>query len=181
MKNILSLLVLCAILSSCEDEYKNPNRCVEVPCPSSFSAKVNGKSFLPETQSVCDGTSASYYPEGDKNVEAGFLTLRGTDCPDFLRLGMWFASIYDTGTFSVSDTSNYIYWRDSTITGELYDNPIAGQIKLTHLQARGYDHPDKKWGRVKGTFWATLLNELGDTVYITDGKFDLSLKTFSSK
>lgn len=181
MKNLLALFILCAMLTSCEEEYNNPNRCVEVPCPSSFSAKVNGRSFLPETQSTCDGKSASYYPQGDINVEEGFLTISGTDCPDFLRLGMWFTSIYDTGTFSVTDTTNHLLWRDSTRTGVLYDNPIAGQIKLTHLQARGYDNPDKKWGRAKGTFWATLLNELGDTVYITDGSFDMSLKTFSSE
>jgi len=96
-------------------------------------------------------------------------------------MGFWFASIYDTGTFNLIDTTNYFHWSDSTRAGYFYDNPIAGQIKVTHLQARGYDHPDKKWGRVKGTFWATLLNELGDTVYITDGSFDMSLKTFSSE
>lgn len=181
MKNLLSLFILCVFLSSCEEEYKNPNRCLEVPCPSSFSAKVNGRFFLPETQSTCNGTSAFYYPEGDKNVEAGYLTISRTNCPDFLRLGMWFASIYDTGTFSVTDTTNHLLWRDSTRTGDLYDNPIAGQIKLPHLQARGYDHPGKKWGRAKGTFWAPHLNEFGNTVYITDGRFDMSLKTFSSK
>jgi len=129
----------------------------------------------------CDDYWANYYPVGSKNIEPGFLSIATSRCKDYFDMGFWFASIYDTGTFNLIDTTNYFHWSDSTRAGYFYDNPIAGQIKVTHLQARGYDHPDKKWGRVKGTFWATLLNELGDTVYITDGSFDMSLKTFSSE
>jgi len=45
MKKLLSLFLLCVCLSSCEEKYQNPNRCVEVPCPSSFSAKVKTAAY----------------------------------------------------------------------------------------------------------------------------------------
>ncbi len=163
-------------------------RCLQIPCPSVFTCKINGDHWK-VSQGFCyskaKALQTSYVPDYSAvpYLGPGYLMIRAIQCEDqtdvdlVMRGGASRSRSYELKDLKdLKDTLAYAEYEGPLNSSDYeYTNIVDGNINLSHIQTDNYDFEGARWGRAKGTFWVTLTNEVGDTVRITDGVFDVDL------
>lgn len=187
MKKLFSILILIfslsALVTSCIKRNIKPVNQLSLLPPATqtgartFGCLVNGQAFVPKNQSIYQGPriqcnyeflSGGYYftvlianVDSNNNNEA-FSILLQTDSLSIqegqkITLEEYFTSGKASGTYSIGTYPQIPIYHT--------DNRHNGQLFISHL--------DLMKQIVSGTFYFTAINSAGDTVKVTDGRFDL--------
>ena len=127
-----------------------------------FGCKVNGKVWLPKGSWGSPATRIEYFNDN--------LMINGYRSSDETKVNINVKPIYDTGYYDFStfnfESSRGLY-RNVTLTINYRAQPITkGYVHLLRFD------PYIK-GIISGTFEFDAYNSEGDTVHITEGRFDL--------
>jgi hypothetical protein len=185
MKNLNSILLLILGLtlasSSCKKHIVKPADQLSLLPPATqtgantFGCLVNGQAYVPKNRSILEGPimqcnyiylRGGYYfnvSGGNDNSTAATAILVQTDSlfvkegqPLILREYATPGAASGTYAYGAAGNSGVVYH-----TNQSYN----GQLNVTHL--------DTIKQIVSGTFYFTAINDKGDTVKITDGRFDM--------
>lgn len=106
--------------------------------------------------------------------DKGFFIIKGTkrlkDIGIYESVLVYTSTIIDSiGTYSISsyDIDKSTGQLNDFMTGEKYETQSlnSGELKITKLDRENFI--------ISGTFWFTAVNDQGDTIRVTDGRFDV--------
>jgi hypothetical protein len=181
MKHIITHFLLFAAILSCSllfhsctktpdepDPDTTPKPCTNCLPPittegkNTFGCKVNGKIWLPKGGKGIPGTRLSYFDSNLAIIADNYSTDR------YLNINI--EPIYDTGYYDFTITnlsSSRGVYQNGDFTLFFISKPITtGYLHLTRFEPTST-------GIVSGTFAFDAYNDKGDTVNITEGRFDL--------
>ncbi len=149
-----------------------------------FSMKVNGVNWTPigDASPRCNAIEVRYrelvpfYPDGFFGIEVSKCGAKDSiESPDnfFIR----FEDIYTKEDFNRKSLSFILFnnlhtsWSKGDDHG-IYDSVLTYSFTPTAFLPQDYNCtcPPDNWGNIKATFAFDLLNKVGDTLHITDGK-----------
>jgi hypothetical protein len=179
-KHLLLILLLPLFASECKKE--EPSR------PGyqlrQFTMKVNGQTWVPigNNASTCNAIEIRYR-ETDPFYPDGFLGLELSKCgakdsaesPDYFYIRH--KNIYTKADFKEENLYFILFnvrhksWSLGDDYG-IYDSLLTYSFTPTTFFPQDYNCscPPDNWGRIEATFAFDLLNAVGDTLHITDGK-----------
>ncbi|MCC5916909.1 MAG: hypothetical protein JJU02_06225 [Cryomorphaceae bacterium] len=178
MKKLIYFISTAILLSamSCAEKEKEDHPEYDYQ-PVHFSCYVNGEKFVPKQQGICWGLQTFYDPDGYLNTEPGYFLTRAQRCleDDIIAVGFGLTPIIEPGLYSFNDStlsiSNGYY---TGLNRSLMFKVYKGYVNITKLEPQTYQ-PFVR-GRIEGTFEMSCANGEGDTVHITDGRFELNLR-----
>ena len=181
MKPFILILFILAFFSSCKKHTVVPVNQLSLLPPATqtgartFGCLVNGKAFVPQNRNLLEGpdlqcnyiyTSGGYYltvGSSNTNSDGSIIgIILQTDSlkvveGEVLPLTKYATAGLAYGSYSIFATPSIPYYRTN--------QQQTGQLNVTHL--------DTVKQIVSGTFYFTAVNNLSDTVKITDGRFDM--------
>lgn len=177
----LLILGLTLASSSCKKHTVKPADQLSLLPPATqtgantFGCLVNGQAFVPKNRSILEGpdlqcnyiyTAGGYHltvAGGNKNSD-GTLTsvIVGTDS---LAVTQGTSIPFKTFASGNASGSYTLFYRSGGLNQYATNTTSSGQLTITKL--------DTIKQIVSGTFYFTAINGKGDTVKITDGRFDM--------
>jgi hypothetical protein len=134
---------------------------------NTFGCKVNGKVWRPQGKA---GTSSNFQPYldpyGDSLFSIKVKKIIDSNLNSSINIGVY--PIGGVGTFKINGNNGRVKYTDYTNSCE-YDFIPQKNCQATVIITR-YDIPNKI---VSGTFEATLNSDCGETIHITEGRFDV--------
>ena len=186
MKNlkILSFFTLISHLfcfAQCK-KHKSPGNPVDQLPPetqtgaNTFGCLINGQAFLPKGPSLSPILQCAYQYLNTNYSQGYFFQLSGSDrskSTDITSVGIYTDSLnINENVFQLGDNkpgNAYGFYSRKNLQGvnmALYTTSnLAGQLTVTRF--------DEINQIVSGTFWFNAVNTNGDTVHVTDGRFDM--------
>jgi hypothetical protein len=178
---ISAIFSLTVLIASCKKQIVNPQDQLSLLPPATqtgantFGCLVNGQAFTPQNRNIFEGpvlqcnyiyTAGGYYFTllvGNKNndnsvtgvnIETDSLAIsEGQNIP---------LKIYSTGN---AQGSYVVYYNSGSENAYETSEVVTGQLTITKL--------DTMKQIASGTFYFNAVNDKGDTVKITDGRFDM--------
>ncbi|MEQ9263281.1 MAG: hypothetical protein RLP14_08985 [Owenweeksia sp.] len=177
IRRLLLIVLFIPIISCRQDDNDDTKPCKPWPCQDEFRCVIDGTPWSPESKPNCREVETYYYPEGYQSLKPGFLSIATVNCAVHIgdRLYIVINGVTEPSTFNLMDTNLVRVTRTDPGVVD-YNMPVNGEIKITLIQADGYDEPGGQRGRVQGTFWMTLANNKDDTIHLTEGAFDVPLR-----
>jgi len=170
------ILVACISLTACKKD-KNPLE--ELPPETQYGANtfgclVNGSAFIPQNNGSLSPVLSSYYQYIYPTASGYVFNVSATD-----RRSCCFGSVFiNIDSAVLEEGKKYLlskFVRGTASGGfnngiddnALYktNNEVVGELLIKKI--------DKINQVVAGTFWYNAVNSLGDTVKITNGRFDV--------
>jgi len=179
---LLFILSFALLSSSCKKHVIQPVNQLSLLPPATqtgantFGCLVNGQAFVPKNRSILQGpdlqcnyiyTAGGYHltVAGGNKSSNGNITdiIVGTDS---LAIAEGETLHFNTFVSGNAQASYTLYSFDNT-RGDQYatNNTVSGQLVITKLD------PTKQI--VSGTFYFNAVNNKGDSVKVTDGRFDM--------
>jgi hypothetical protein len=173
-----SLISAILILAGCKKE--NVNQLDLLPPEThtgayTFGCLVNGNAFLPKGPS--NTIQCAYQFIYDMNDKGYFFQLSAADNSNSSHIrsvGVFTDSlpitdgmVIDLTTYATPGKAYGQYYKDDIITYSTYQTTdvVKGQLIITYL--------DEIKQIVAGTFWFDAIDKNGDTVKVTEGRFDM--------
>jgi len=150
IRKLVTLSIILAILSSCKKNNESKGGGPDLTPP--FSYTVNGV----HREIIKSDVSAITYSRGFFKLESNYVE------PDKKRSGIHIEASFTPGTYDAS-SALLIYFKDP------FDTTTYYHIKTGSLQIDSYD----PYGNISGKFQFKGVNPAGDSVNITDGKFNV--------
>ncbi len=181
---IALLASLLTALAAC-----NKNKQDDQPLPPAlreeFNCYINGEYWEEkQTGGPCNSIDFKYYkgqaPGGDP---PGYLIMRGRNCLDRTYISIVLDSAFKPVKFSKFDNINgarFYNPNDYEYPHSVFDSILSLKLEIDSLLPQKYrdavfpdgtPYVDVTDGWTEGTFEITLMNDLQDTVRITNGKF----------
>ena len=172
---ILLILSLILLSSSCKKHAVKPvDELSKLPAATqtganTFGCLINGKAFVPQNRSILQGPSIQcnyiytaggyHFTAAADNKNQGIIV--GTDSLAIAEGQTLTFKTFTPGNADASYTLYYIIGENQYVT----NNTVSGRLTITKLD------PVKQI--VSGTFYFDAVNGNGETVKITNGRFDM--------
>ncbi|MDB5131718.1 MAG: hypothetical protein JWR02_1467 [Mucilaginibacter sp.] len=177
---IITIAILSGLLlsASCKKHVVQPVNQLSLLPPATqtgartFGCLVNGKAFVPENRSIIEG------PDMQCNyilLNGGYyFTLALSNNDNGLVKGMWVKTdslaiaqgqTYKLITYAMGDADASYYLLGNDNRSYITNTTVSGVLTITKL--------DPATQIVSGTFYFKAVNAPGDTVSVTDGRFDM--------
>jgi len=173
MKKLLYLSAFVYLTTGCtiDDDEKEPSGLLAGN--QYFSCYVNGEKFVPRQQGTCWGLETFYDPDGYLNTEPGYLTIIANACSQKISMvGFGMTPVLSIGFYNFNDSTLVRSVGYCSISDEIFEI-FNGHLNITKLEPQTFQPFEK--GRIEGTFEMSCANDQGDTVHITDGRFEVNL------
>ncbi len=173
-KTFLIFLLLSLSIGSCKKDDDGENGTPQDSMAEYFHCKINGIAFNPSSTFTCNSRLFGYYPEAGNGIDAGYLVIRGRECPP----GGNLVAVRIFGLNPSTGTINFLEPAEAdscspvfrSADGILYEELISGHVHFQEF--RPSELPDGDLGLVEGTFEFSVANaELDSTIHITEGHF----------
>jgi hypothetical protein len=142
---------------------------------NTFGCIVNGKVFVPKGNSLTPRLKCAYQFLNTDYSKGYFFQLSAGDLSnsnDITGVGIYTDSLQvSTGNYNLGDNKKGYAYASYVIINNQQNNSLytqtslPGQLTITKL--------DETNQIVAGTFWFTIVNTNGDTIKVTDGRFDM--------
>ncbi len=176
-KTFLILLLLSLSAGSCKkDDDDNPNNNSD-NFSEFFYCKINGEEFRPQGSFTCNNQVFYYYHEETAGISAGYLLIRGRDCPTGRNVRIRISGLspetgfldFSAPAFADSCFPGYVHFVNEQ--NEIHmEHLLAGSATITTFTPR--DSVSLEYGRIEGTFEFSVTNENQDSIiHITEGAF----------
>ncbi|MGN6196502.1 MAG: hypothetical protein ACTHOB_16300 [Ginsengibacter sp.] len=176
---LTSLFFITLTASNCKKD-KRTNPVDQLPAitetgANTFGCLVNGKVFLPKGNSLTPKLKCAYQFLNTDYSKGYFFQLSAGDLSnsnDITGVGIYTDSLaITTGNYNLDDNKKgsayglYIIINSQENENLYTQSSLPGQLTITKF--------DEANQIVAGTFWFTTINTNGDTIKVTDGRFDM--------
>ena len=175
MKTSLAALLALALLTECHHKDPDPQKPEDLLPPATqtgartFGCLVNGQAWVPEGKPLDNYSVILYEPSINSPSGAQFNIQVSRNTKRFEYINLFCGPIIpqkrlyamSLGKFEAMGAYDGFYGDYSSVYNLTY---LAGQVELTRV--------DEQAGVVAGTFWFTALRPGGDTLKVTQGRFD---------
>ncbi len=180
---IALLASLLTALAAC-NKSKQDDQPLPPALREEFNCYINGEYWERVRGGNCSSIDFKYYQNAAPGGgPAGYLVIRGKNCTDRTTMSIVVDSVFETIDLGqVKEVRGAMYYnpRDYEYPHSVFDSLLNIQLSIDKLEAQTYrdavfpdgtPYVDVTNGWIEGTFEMTLINDLQDTVRITDGNF----------
>ncbi len=179
---IALLASLLTALAAC-NKSKQDDQPLPPALREEFNCYINGEYWEHTPGGNCSSIDFSYFEGGTGGGPEGYLIMRGEDCPTDDRFIISLDSIKSPVRLTEPKKINSLVFKYETkfeYPHYRFDSLLSVNINIDSLLPQKYDdavfpdgtpYVDVTNGWIEGTFEMTLMNDLQDTVEISQGKF----------